>query len=157
MTELSYRRIISAGILLSCNRSAPSRMTRVDCQLWRFDSAATETPALHVEPGQLNAICVEHTTQMTLFRCAVGHPCGHARSIINSIIGMYWVGLPCATNRRPADLEFSSTAAARRVMPSLSSGRHRLVLQALDRAAEVIGGWAPRALLIRPMTALSDR
>lgn len=27
-------------------------MTRHDCHLWQFDCAATETPALHVEPGQ---------------------------------------------------------------------------------------------------------
>ncbi len=81
-------------------------MTRGDCQLWRFDSAATETPALHVEPGQLNAICVEHTTQMTLFRCAVSHPCGHARSIINSIIGMYWTPL----RYQPVTLRTSNSA-----------------------------------------------
>lgn len=94
----------------------------MNCQLWRFfDSIATETPALHGEPGLLDAICVEHTTQMTLFRCVVGNPCGHAPSTINRTNGMYWGWT--LFRYQPATLRVlsSSTSPVRRAAPSSRS------------------------------------
>lgn len=76
--------------MLSCNKPESGRwrgsltvyiLTVRATTVATFCSTATETPALHVEPGRLNATCVEHTTQMALFRCAVNHPCGHALTL----------------------------------------------------------------------------
>lgn len=67
-------------------------------QLRRFQRPHTpRTPALHVEPGRWDAICVEHTTQTALF-VRGQYPCGLALPTINRITGMHLVGFPVDTN-----------------------------------------------------------
>ncbi|MET3959984.1 hypothetical protein ABIE52_006919 [Rhodococcus sp. OAS809] len=73
-----------------------------------FRQHHTRHPALHVEPGLDNAICVEHTTQMALFRCAVRYPCDHTPSIINRIPGMYRDRIISIPTGNPAPLGGSS-------------------------------------------------
>lgn len=54
--------------MLSCNNPESGRWRgNVHPTVATVHSTATETPALHVEPGRLNATCVEHTTQMASF------------------------------------------------------------------------------------------
>ena len=67
-TEVPTKR--SDRLMLTCNSSRIGWMVLARTrQLRRFQRPHTpRTPALHVEPGRWDAICVEHTTQTALFR-----------------------------------------------------------------------------------------
>jgi hypothetical protein len=125
--------------MLSCNNPESGRWRgNVHPTVATVHSTATETPALHVEPGRLNATCVEHTTQMASFgaRSII-----RAATIVNRTTGIHGISSSFNATQQPCAHRRWIQAHWAKPDSRLRSHRRGIVRTEWASAIDTVGEW----------------